>query len=129
MEIAEHELRLIHLRPSSVQHLRRAIHTDYLMSLTSEIGGSSTRAARRIENNPWRLGIEDLVHDRFVEVEEVVTWFVVGLRPLVVGSRCLAWSHNDPWVVRERLVGKQPPDLCEACLHECLVVVAGPTPQ
>src|SRR2546421_12007093 len=99
------------------------------MTALGEVRAVTPGAARRIDRCSCRQGVEDLVHDRFLDVEQSVARCVIGLSPLAVTGLDVASPdvnarvRGEPWVVQKG------PYLGEPGVDELLVEVAGPCPQ
>lgn len=91
--------------------------------------GIPAGATSRVEDGAGGQGVQDLVHDGFVEVEQAVARLVVGVGPLAVCRHRVTAADVHPGVGGERRVVEQSAHLGEARLHEVLVEVAGPSAQ
>jgi hypothetical protein len=101
-----------------------------VVSATGEVFGESSGAAGRVEGVAVGDGVDDLMHDGFVGVEQAVTWFIVvaGGPASVSGERVAAVDH-DPVVVGEGRGGEQTAYLGQSSVYKVLVEIACPGAQ
>src|SRR6266536_1396045 len=99
------------------------------MTPSYEVRAVAARTARGVDRLSGRQRLKDLVHDRLVDVEQAVTWVVVGAGPLPVAGPHVSGPDMNTWVRGEPLVPQKGAYLCEPLLDKALVEVAGPRSQ
>ena len=113
-----------HLLAGAREHLGRRVHPDHRVAERRQVGRVAAGAAGGVERDADGQAVEDLAHDRLLELEQLVARLVVGRRPAVVA---LARRDRPRLDSVAQLVGaiEQLADLGEAGDRERAVVVPG----
>jgi hypothetical protein len=84
---AQPELGVRHPVPGVTEHLGRAVHSDDAMATRGQTFRPATGAARRVQGIAGGQRLDDLVDDRFVEIERAVGYRAVVPRRATGGLR------------------------------------------
>jgi hypothetical protein len=117
-----------HLLASPLEHPGRGVDADHLVTQRGQVGGVAAGTAGRVESDADRKRVENLVHDRLLDLEEHVPGLVVERRPPVVALTRRDRTNLDAVAqvlgrIQERL------DLAEASQREVPVVHARECPE
>jgi hypothetical protein len=69
------------LLPGAGEHLGRGVDADHLVPERRQVRGVPTGASGRVERDADGQAVEDLPHDRLLDLEQLVPRLVVGRRP------------------------------------------------
>ena len=70
-----------HLRAGTREHLRRRVDADHRVAERRQVLGVPAGPAGRVESDADGQAVEDLAHDRLLDLEELIARLVVERRP------------------------------------------------
>ena len=109
-------------RPGLLQHRRRRVYPDDVMTEFGQAAGVTAGAARRVQGCARRQGVEDGPHDGLLELDERVAGVVVGLRPAGVAAGNVHDRYISTQLVDGLAAAGDTPDLGQPCRRLLIVV-------